>query len=139
MQRIVALAKWEFRRAAEESARKRAEQEAEYHRTHKKREIRPLIPTNQALADTTGTQHAGHTLPFKPAENAAPPQVSMPQPEPVCGLGALDKEPGNLKPGKGNDEQCKQMDNKLDPLPVSSDVRIDSLEAIMLPSSHSYP
>ena len=77
---MVALAKWELKQADHEAAKKRAEEEAEYRRTHKKREIRPLIPVIEEDSMTSKTEDADRISSVSAmAEVAAHPATSMPQ------------------------------------------------------------
>lgn len=61
LQCVIAKAKWELQQAEVESARRRAAEEAEYRRTHKKRERKPLFTT-----DATDIQNKdpSHTEPM---------------------------------------------------------------------------
>eukprot|EP00892_Ulva_mutabilis_P009907 jgi/Ulvmu1/7289/UM035_0077.1 len=55
--RAVVLVKWELERAAAEAAKLKAEQVAEYRRTHRKRQRKPVIPARNQASSTVSASH----------------------------------------------------------------------------------
>lgn len=101
---MVALAKWEMKKAHQEAAKKRAEEEAEYRRTHKKREIRPLIPVQDKDQTTSKIDDAdGMSAVSAVAETPADLAISMQQ---APRLSRQDNPPDQ----DGKDESCRKQE-----------------------------